>query len=66
MKRFLFLLSLCLILLIAFTTTVQGVSCPIHGNSGAYFTGRTQTVDGVLMYEYKCPQGGGHTFWLRA
>ena len=42
-----------------------GVQCPIHGNSGAYFTGKTQTVDGVLLYEYKCPSGGGHTFWRR-
>jgi nitrite reductase/ring-hydroxylating ferredoxin subunit len=43
----------------------SGVQCPIHGNSGAYFTGRTKTVDGVLLYEYHCPSGGGHSFWQK-
>ncbi len=42
-----------------------GVQCPVHGDSGAYFTGRTTTIDGHLMYEYKCPYGGGHTFLVR-
>jgi hypothetical protein len=43
----------------------SGVQCPIHGSSGAYFTGKTKTVDGVLLYEYKCSRNGGHTFWAR-
>ena len=63
MKRALFLLILFLTLLIAFTTTVQAVSCPVDGSS-SYFTGQTQTIDGVLFHQYKCPQG--HVFWARA
>jgi len=42
------------------------VSCPVHDNSNPYFTGKSQTIDGHLMYEYKCVNGGGHTFWVRA
>ena len=38
------------------------VKCPID-DSGAYFTGRTETISGHLMYEYKCPQG--HLFLVR-
>ena len=35
--------------------------CPIDG-SGMYFTGKTKTVSGKLLYEYKCPQG--HISWV--
>ena len=37
--------------------------CPVDDNSG-YFTGTTRSVSGVLMKEYKCPQG--HIYWVRA
>ena len=39
------------------------VEFPIHGKNNPYFTGKTKTVDGVLLYEYKCVRG--HTFWVR-
>lgn len=42
------------------------VTCPIHDNSTPYFTGKSKSVDGHLMYLYHCVQGGGHDFWVRA
>jgi hypothetical protein len=39
----------------------SSVSCPIDDMS-MYFTGKTRTVDGKLLYQYKCPRG--HTTWV--
>ena len=36
--------------------------CPVDDRAG-YFTGTTKVVSGVLMKEYKCPQG--HSYWAR-
>lgn len=35
--------------------------CPID-NLGMYFTGKTRSESGRLLYEYKCPRG--HTTWV--
>jgi hypothetical protein len=43
------------------TLTPMSNPCPIDG-SGMYFTGKTKTVSGKLLYEYKCPQG--HISWV--
>lgn len=40
----------------------QTEACPIHGDS-SYFTGKTKSVDEVMLWEYSCPRG--HTFWVR-
>lgn len=40
----------------------QMVKCAVDGQN-CYFTGKTQIVSGVLMKEYKCPQG--HINWAR-
>ena len=37
------------------------VNCPID-NMSMWFTGRTTTEMGKLLYEYKCPNG--HTTWV--
>jgi hypothetical protein len=39
------------------------LACPIHDGSSGYFTGKTETVDGHLLYQYHCPRG--HDFWSR-
>ncbi len=38
------------------------VKCPIDDMSSV-FTGQSRTVDGVLLYQYRCPRQ--HTFWVR-
>lgn len=40
------------------------VYCPIHEKSSCYFTGKTKSVDGIFMKQYKCPWN--HKFWIRA
>jgi hypothetical protein len=37
------------------------VNCPIE-NFSMYFTGKTRTEMGKLLYEYKCPNG--HVTWI--
>jgi hypothetical protein len=59
---------LCLLLvLIVFLGSVSAcpndVKCPID-DSGSYFTGETQTVDGHLMGKYRCSMHQ-HVFWVR-
>jgi hypothetical protein len=49
-------------LLLVIASAAYAASCPVDGNSGI-FTGSTQTVDGVLMKQYRCPRG--HTWWSR-
>ena len=53
-------------LVVSASVVAAAVACPVHDNSSPYFTGKTQTIDGRLMYEYKCVYGGGHTFWVRS
>lgn len=65
MKTLLFALALTVMAPALSSLSAAAVECPVHGQSGAYFTGKTQTMDGHLMYEYKCPYGGGHAFWVR-
>jgi hypothetical protein len=50
--------------LLALAFAAQGVTCPID-DSGAYFTGRTQTDEstGKLMKQYECRRAG-HRFWV--
>ena len=43
---------------IAYAATV---TCPID-KGGMYFTGKTTTEMGKLLYQYKCPNG--HTTWV--
>ena len=49
------------ILAVALAAAIQ---CPIHGNTNPYFTGKTTSVDGVLLKEMHCYRGP-HTFWVR-
>ncbi len=62
MTRRMFVVSLTMPVAAAMARAVGAVQCPIHGSSGAYFTGATKTVDGVMLHEYKCPRG--HAFWV--
>jgi len=49
-------------LLLSMMLSAFGATCPVDSMQ-AYFTGRTQTMSGRLMYEYRCPSG--HTFLVR-
>lgn len=40
---------------------MNGVECPLD-NMSMYFTGKTRTEMGKMLYEYKCPSG--HVTWV--
>jgi hypothetical protein len=52
----------CLAVIAAGLLLAQIVKCAVDGQN-CYFTGKTQVVSGVLMKEYRCPQG--HLNWAR-
>lgn len=56
------LAGLCLASVL-WSVSLRQVKCPID-DMMAYFTGKSETVSGHLMYQYKCAQG--HIFWVRA
>jgi hypothetical protein len=43
-------------------SSAYAMNCPVD-RSSMYFTGNVQIMSGVLMKEYRCPQG--HTAWSR-
>ena len=62
--RTLLALFLCLVvLLVPAGACPADPTCPID-DSGSYFTGETQTIDGHLMGKYKCLMHQ-HSFWVR-
>jgi len=57
LKPFFVVAALC----VAAAAYAASVNCPIDQMS-MYFTGKTTTEMGKLLYEYKCPNG--HTNWV--
>ena len=54
-------LTVLILLLVVLVGTAWAYNCGIC-NMGMYFTGRTQTEWGKLLYEYRCPVG--HVWWI--
>lgn len=55
------LLVIGVVVATAFAVYAAFVNCPID-NMSMYFTGKTTTEMGKLLYQYKCPNG--HVTWV--
>ena len=62
MRKTVILAALLLLLALALFALPSTVYCPVD-NMMCYFTGKIQTISGVMFYQYKCPQA--HTFLVR-
>jgi hypothetical protein len=50
------------LLMLAMALLAKDITCPID-KLVSTATGKSKSVDGVLMYEYHCPKQ--HKFWIR-
>ena len=50
------------LLVLAMALLAKDIKCPIDKLISTA-TGKSKSVDGVLMYEYNCPKQ--HKFWIR-
>jgi hypothetical protein len=61
MQKILKPLLAVVIVAVAAVAYATGVSCPID-EQNMYFTGKTKTEMGKMLYEYKC--SSGHIAWV--
>ena len=62
MKKTVICTLLLLVLAAVLLALPMTVYCPVDYMMSV-FTGKTETISGVLFYQYKCPSA--HTFWVR-